>query len=71
MSIFRRLRLDEVITSLPELGPTIPDGGYSWIVLFGIMIVQVKLFTSFLEMKKENQITSNRILSSNKILFLF
>ena len=43
MSIFRRLRLDDIITSLPELGPTIPDGGYSWIVLFGIMIVQVKL----------------------------
>ncbi|XP_033219388.1 uncharacterized protein LOC117174403 [Belonocnema kinseyi] len=41
MSIFRRLRLDEVITSLPELGPTMPEGGYSWIVLFGILIVQM------------------------------
>lgn len=41
MSIFKRLHLDEVITSIPELGPTIPDGGNSWLVLFGIMIVQV------------------------------
>lgn len=41
MSIFKRLHLDEVITSIPELGPTIPDGGNSWLVLFGIMIVQM------------------------------
>ena len=41
MSMGGRLRLDEVVTSLPELGPTLPDGGYSWIVLVGVMAIQV------------------------------
>lgn len=39
-----RLRLDEVISSVPELGPTLPDGGYSWIVLAGAMVIQVKIY---------------------------
>ncbi|XP_043268780.1 monocarboxylate transporter 5-like [Venturia canescens] len=41
MSLGKRLRLDEVITSMPELGPTLPDGGFSWIVLVGVMAIQM------------------------------
>lgn len=40
MSSAKRLRLDEVFTSFPELGPTVPDGGYAWIVLCGVFLVQ-------------------------------
>lgn len=43
MSLVGRLRLDEVVSSFPELGPTAPDGGYSWIVLFGVVFIQVRL----------------------------
>jgi len=42
MSLVERLRLDEVVTSFAELGPTAPDGGYSWLVFFGIIIIQVR-----------------------------
>ncbi|CAK9824397.1 hypothetical protein ANTRET_LOCUS2573 [Anthophora retusa] len=41
MSLTKRLRLDEVITSFPELGPTVSDGGYAWIVLCGVFLVQM------------------------------
>lgn len=37
----RRLHLDNVVTSMAELGPTIPDGGYSWLVLLGIVLIQM------------------------------
>ncbi|XP_071569571.1 uncharacterized protein [Temnothorax nylanderi] len=41
MPLVRRLRLDEVISSYPELGPTAPDGGYSWLVLLGVAFIQI------------------------------
>ncbi|XP_067217299.1 monocarboxylate transporter 7 isoform X1 [Linepithema humile] len=41
MSLVRRLRLDEIVSSFPELGPTAPDGGYSWFVLFGVIFIQM------------------------------
>lgn len=41
MSSVKRLRLDEVVASFPELGPTVPDGGYAWIILFGVFLVQM------------------------------
>lgn len=41
MSSVKRLRLDEVVASFPELGPTVPDGGYAWIILFEVFLVQV------------------------------
>ncbi|XP_020288408.1 uncharacterized protein LOC109857000 [Pseudomyrmex gracilis] len=41
MTLVERLRLDEVVSSLPEIGPTPPDGGYSWFVLFGVIIIQI------------------------------
>jgi hypothetical protein len=37
----RRLWLDNVIGSQPELGPAPPDGGYGWVILFGAMVIQV------------------------------
>ncbi|KAK9297657.1 hypothetical protein QLX08_008711 [Tetragonisca angustula] len=43
MSSTKRLRLDEVVTSFPELGPTVPDGGYAWIVLCGVFLVQMTI----------------------------
>lgn len=33
--------LDRVITTQPELGPSIPDGGYGWVVVLGSMFFQV------------------------------
>ncbi|KOC60964.1 Monocarboxylate transporter 5 [Habropoda laboriosa] len=41
MPLTKRLRLDEIYTSFPELGPTVPDGGYAWIVLCGVFLVQM------------------------------
>ncbi|CAL7937823.1 unnamed protein product [Xylocopa violacea] len=43
MSLGKRLRLDEVVTSFPELGPTVPDGGYAWIILCGVFIIQMTI----------------------------
>jgi len=42
MSLVKRLRLDEIVTSYPELGPTAPDGGYSWLILLGVAFIQVR-----------------------------
>ena len=42
MPLVERLRLDEVVSSYPELGPTVPDGGYSWFVLLGVVFIQVR-----------------------------
>lgn len=42
MPLVERLRLDEVISSYPELGPTAPDGGYSWLILLGVAFIQVR-----------------------------
>lgn len=37
--------LDTVIGTQPELGPSPLDGGYGWIILFGVTIIQVwKMF---------------------------
>ncbi|XP_012142017.1 uncharacterized protein LOC100875139 [Megachile rotundata] len=47
MSLIRRLHLDDIVTSFPELGPTVPDGGYSWIVLFGVFLVQMTVPSIF------------------------
>jgi hypothetical protein len=45
-----RLMLDTVIGTQPELGPAPPDGGYGWIVMFGVTMIQVqKMF--FLKIK--------------------
>lgn len=57
MSLVARLRLDEVITSLPELGPTLPDGGYSWIVLVGVMAIQVPVNDKYNSVVHDNDDT--------------
>ncbi|XP_012061652.1 PREDICTED: uncharacterized protein LOC105624920 [Atta cephalotes] len=41
MPLVERLRLDEIVSSYPELGPTAPDGGYSWFVLLGVVFIQI------------------------------
>ncbi|XP_069689477.1 monocarboxylate transporter 7-like isoform X3 [Periplaneta americana] len=38
-----RLMLDTVIGSQPELGPAPPDGGYGWVILFGVLMIQVTI----------------------------
>jgi hypothetical protein len=45
-----RLMLDNLIGSQPELGPAPPDGGYGWVILFGVMMIQVSIIFS-LELK--------------------
>ncbi|XP_012265147.2 uncharacterized protein LOC105691323 [Athalia rosae] len=37
----RHLHLDNVITSMPELGPTVPDGGYSWLIFVGVIAIKM------------------------------
>jgi MFS family permease len=34
------LSLDDVITTQPELGPSIPDGGFGWVVFIGTLFFQ-------------------------------
>ncbi|KAK2585822.1 hypothetical protein KPH14_010418 [Odynerus spinipes] len=41
MSVLGHLNLDDIVTSFPELGPTIQDGGYSWIILIGVFLIQM------------------------------
>lgn len=33
--------LDEVLTTQPELGPSIPDGGFGWVVFIATLFFQV------------------------------
>ncbi|KAF7404720.1 hypothetical protein HZH66_003626 [Vespula vulgaris] len=43
MSVLKHLYLDDIITSFPELGPTVQDGGYSWIILIGVFLIQMTI----------------------------
>lgn len=36
-----RTVFDRVIATQPELGPSIPDGGYGWVVVVGSAFFQV------------------------------
>lgn len=36
-----QLNIDSVVSSHWESGPTIPDGGFGWIVLVGSLLFQV------------------------------
>jgi hypothetical protein len=48
--IRQRLMLDNVVGSQSELDPAPSDGGYGWVILFGVMMIQVsKIFS--LELK--------------------
>lgn len=33
--------LDRVVATQPELGPSIPDGGFGWVVVLGSAFFQV------------------------------
>lgn len=35
------LVIDGVLATQPELGPSIPDGGYGWVVFFATLFFQV------------------------------
>ncbi|XP_017770159.1 PREDICTED: uncharacterized protein LOC108557928 [Nicrophorus vespilloides] len=37
------LRIDNVLTTQPELGPSVPDGGYGWIILLAVSFFKVSL----------------------------
>jgi len=39
----RDLVIDNVLSTQPELGPIIPDGGYGWIVFIVTLFFQVSL----------------------------
>lgn len=39
----RSLQIDNVLSSQPELGPSIPDGGYGWFILLGASFFHVGL----------------------------
>jgi hypothetical protein len=44
--IRQRLMLDYVIGSQSQLDSAPPDGGYGWVILFGVMMIQVsKIFS--------------------------
>lgn len=36
------LRLDRILSTQPELGPSIPDGGYGWIILIVTIALKVR-----------------------------
>lgn len=40
----RDLVIDNVLSTQPELGPVIPDGGYGWIVFIVTLFFQVSLY---------------------------
>lgn len=37
----QRSVLDTVVATQPELGPSIPDGGFGWVVVLGSAFFQV------------------------------
>ncbi|XP_072932357.1 uncharacterized protein [Epargyreus clarus] len=39
------LHLDRVVASLPEIGPSPPDGGYGWLIVFSAAIYQITVPT--------------------------
>ncbi|XP_034948964.1 uncharacterized protein [Chelonus insularis] len=41
MATTERLHLDEIISSVPELGPSVSNAKYMWIIFISLMIVQI------------------------------
>lgn len=39
------LHLDRVVASQPEIGPSPPDGGYGWLIVFSAMIYHITVPT--------------------------
>lgn len=35
------LRLDSIISTQPNVGPAIPDGGYGWVIVVAVGFFQV------------------------------
>ncbi|CAG9859459.1 unnamed protein product [Phyllotreta striolata] len=61
------LALDSVVTTQPELGPSIPDGGYGWLVFLATLFFQALIpsltvsFGIFLAFSRLTQITKSDI----------
>lgn len=36
--------IDNVISTQPELGPSVPDGGYGWVVFMATLCSQVRAY---------------------------
>lgn len=47
----RPLRLDNILSTQPDIGPNVPDGGYGWIVVLVSMFFQVhkRIFFCFMK----------------------
>lgn len=37
----QELVIDGILSTQPELGPSLPDGGYGWVVFFATLFFQV------------------------------
>lgn len=37
------LVIDGIVSTQPEIGPTLPDGGYGWVVFISTLFFQVSL----------------------------
>lgn len=42
------LHLDRVVASQPEIGPTPPDGGYGWLIVFSAIVYNITVPTVIL-----------------------
>lgn len=38
------LAIDGIVSTQPELGPSIPDGGYGWVIFLATLFFQVSKF---------------------------
>lgn len=53
------LRLDGILSTQPELGPSIPDGGYGWLIFLATLFFQV-YFISEIDFVKKNTVLGTR-----------
>ncbi|EFA07125.2 hypothetical protein TcasGA2_TC010116 [Tribolium castaneum] len=73
------LTLDEVLATQPELGPSIPDGGFGWVVFIGTLffqtlipclLVNFGIFLAFCKLENGTFEDKNMYLWSEKILYV-
>lgn len=69
--------IDNVLTTQPELGPTIPDGGYGWVVflaslffqaLIPSLLVSFGIFLAFDRIERNTLVGKNPLLWDNTLL---
>ncbi|KAJ3648298.1 hypothetical protein Zmor_020111 [Zophobas morio] len=73
------LSIDEVVSTQPELGPSVPDGGFGWIVfiatlffqaLLPCLIVNFGIFLAFTKLEKGTGDDKNIVLWDDSILYV-